>query len=482
MFSIFMRAAGVPAAAALLGMTGAGAPGAAVTSLPGARGAAVAAPNAAPRPGTELWVSRSSGREDPGEAAAAVAVSPGGDKVFVTGESDFGYLTAGYRAATGARLWARRYLGPSNWVDYATAVAVSPSGATVFVTGSSPGATPGDYTTIAYDAATGARLWISRYSGPGNSYDVAYSIAVGAGGKTVFVTGGSGGITTDTDCVTVAYDAATGAQRWARTYNGPGGLDDAGISLAASPTGKTVFVTGASWARGTDYDYATIAYDAATGAQRWVSRYNGLASGNDTAVSVAVSPAGGRVFVTGHSQGTASGEDYATVAYSAATGGRIWVKRYNGPGNGIDQAHAVAVSPAGGRVFVTGHSQGAASAQDYATIAYDAATGARVWVKRYNGPGNGADGGYSVAVSPAGGTVFVTGTSWASRTGYDCTTVAYRAATGAQAWARRYNGPGNGDDAGAWVAVSPAGGRVFVTGHSGGATTGPDYTTIGYSG
>ena len=31
-------------------------------------------------------------------------------------------------------------------------------------------------------------------------------------------------------------------------------------------------------------------------------------------------------------------EDYATVAYDAATGGRLWARRYNGPGNGRDWA------------------------------------------------------------------------------------------------------------------------------------------------
>ena len=72
-----------------------------------------------------------------------------------------------------------------------------------------------------------------------------------------------------------------------------------------------------------------------------------------------VSPGGTRVFVTGDSQGVGSGSDYATVAYSAATGTRLWVRRYNGPGNGEDHASSVRVSPGGTRVFVTGDSQGA---------------------------------------------------------------------------------------------------------------------------
>ncbi len=53
-------------------------------------------------------------------------------------------------------------------------MAVSPGGGRVFVTGesSSGRATGGhsetDSETVAYSAATGRRLWVSRYHGPGN--------------------------------------------------------------------------------------------------------------------------------------------------------------------------------------------------------------------------------------------------------------------------------------------------------------------------
>ena len=186
-------------------------------------------------------------------------------------------------------------------------------------------------------------------------------------------------------------------------------------------------MTGTSQGASSHKDYATLAYSAATGAQLWVKRYNGPANGDDDVSSLAVSPGSTRVFVTGTSQGSGSGRDYATLAYSAATGAQLWVQRYNGPANRGDTASSVAVSPGGTRVLVTGTSWGGTSLYDYATVAYSAVTGARLWVQRYNGPGNRDDEAFSLAVSPGGTRVFVTGFSFdGPATGYDAATVAYR--------------------------------------------------------
>ena len=191
-------------------------------------------------------------------------------------------------------------------------------------------------------------------------------MAVSPNGSTVFVAGYSLSATKGNDYATIAYNAATGAQRWAARYNGVSGGNYA-HALAVSPNGKSVFVTGSSIGAHDSYDYATVAYNAVTGAQRWAERYDGPGSGDGQAYSAAVSPSGATLFVTGYTDtsSTSAGYDYATVAYNAATGSRRWIRRHDGAGGA--RAHSVAVSRTTGTVFVTGYS---GESGDYATIAY----------------------------------------------------------------------------------------------------------------
>ena len=440
---------------------------------------------AALSPGDRLWVQRYSGPGNNFDDPRAVGVSPDGSKVFVTGQSNTSassdYATIAYDATTGTQLWAKRYNGPANFFDGANALGVSPDGSKVFVTGQSDGSGGFDYATIAYDAATGTQLWVKRYNGPENLGNVANALGVSPDGSRVFVTGESVGSGSEFDYATVAYDAATGTQQWVTRYNGSANNVDVANALGVSADGSRVFVTGESIGSGGDFDYASVAYDAATGTQRWVRRFNGAANQGDIAHALGVSPDGSRVFVTGESIGSGNASDYLTIAYNAATGQRSWMKRKNGPANGEDVANALGVSPDGSRVFVTGFSHGSGSGRDYATVAYGAATGTQRWIRRYNGRPNDNDSAEALRVSLDGSRVFVTGFSFSFVSNYDYLTVAYKAATGQRSWVKRENGPAFGDDQAGALDVSPDGSRLFVTGRSDGLTSGKDYETVGYS-
>ncbi|HUB38178.1 MAG TPA: PQQ-binding-like beta-propeller repeat protein [Streptosporangiaceae bacterium] len=361
---------------------------------PGANDYATVAYTAAT--GRKLWVRRYIS----GNAWGPVLVAVSRTRVFVTGTilgkvDTARYGTVAYSAATGRQLWVRRYKGRTGHSD-ASSIVVNRRGTAVFVTGLDG--------TVAYSTATGRQLWARR------AVD-GLSVAVNHRGTAVFVTLGG----------TTACNAATGRQLWA--LDPPlGNGTVSGHSVAVNPAGTTVFVTGTTETQyGPGPEYATAAYSASTGSQLWASYYTPPGDTSDSASSVVVNPAGTAVFVTGI-RGLDGAGDYATVAYDAATGSQLWVRGYAATATDDEGDYvppALAVSPDGTTVYFTGSSGG------YRTLAYNAATGTTLWARHYS-PGKGTDSASSIAVSPRGISVFVTGTSTGRTPVGDYGTIAYR--------------------------------------------------------
>jgi hypothetical protein len=445
-------------------------------AAPVARAAAPSVVAEAPAaPGSVLWVKRYNGRVNGSDSATSLGVSPDGSTVFVTGDSvgptgrGNAFATVAYTATTGSQLWVKRY-NPLSREGSTHILAISSDGSKVFVTGGN--------TLVAYDASTGAQLWVTAYFSPKGW---GFALAVSPDASKVFVTGSTIDSSGSLFATTIAYDATTGARLWVANVDGATGL-----ALGASPDGSTVFMTGTvDYPPGSTVSaaYVTVAYDASTGTQLWTTLYLGAdptVPTNNFAVDLVVSHDGAAVFVAGSSSGT-TGFDFATVAYNAATGAQLWVKRYDGPAGADDliAGGGLGVSPDGSRVYVTGTTGTYTSNADYATVAYNASSGAKLWVKRYNGPANGGDFSSGLVLSPDGSKVFVTGES-SDSTFMDYGTVAYDASTGAGLWVKRYKGPKTDDRAHA-IGVKPDGTTVFVTGSSPGSTPDGDFVTIAYS-
>lgn len=415
-----------------------------------------------------------------------MVVTPDGSTVLVTGYSygpgGFDFATAGYRSSDGKQLWVRRYNGPGNSYDFANAMAVSRDGKTVFVAGESyKSGSSYNYATTAYSVETGDELWAAHYNGNANSYDSAVAVSVSSDGSRVFVTGSSFGVGTSRDYATIAYAADSGDEIWTSRYNGPANDWDIARALSVSPDGSTVYITGESYAPTTSYDFATIALSAVSGAQLWAERYDGPTKSYDLATSLAVSPDGLTVYVTGYSRGIDSSSDFATLAYSAQTGVGIWSARFNGPKNGYDAPVSLALNSEGTRLYVAGASAGADGIYDYSTVAYETDEGQEVWNTQYDSITGQSDKATSLAVSPDGETIYVTGSSYTYRNLFsDFVTAAYSASNGSPKWIARYDGTGNGSDTATSVGVSPDGTKVFVTGSTYVRGNGDDFGTVAY--
>lgn len=354
-------------------------------------------------------------------------------------------------AASGDTVWTASY-GVPEQVERGLDSALSPDGSRFYVTGVDDEGPNGDFVTVAYDATTGSQVWASTYDA--GQRDEANRVEVAPDGSRVYVVGVSRGEETSADYVTIAYAAATGKELWVARYDGISGRRrDVPSCLAVS--GNTVFVTGSSRGDGF-WDFASVAYDAATGEERWTARFDRRDS-TDFAQGCTVALDGSAFFVTGRNHiGERDAASAVTIAYDSTSGRRIWTDRFDRSRLGWDEATAMTISADGLRVYVVGLSnRGRGSTPDYLTIAYDATSGSVEWhrVDRTDDFSVVLD----VAVAADGSTVYVTGESAGN-----ARTVAYATADGTERWHRTYLTRDFG--LAESVAVSPDGSTVYVAG------------------
>jgi hypothetical protein len=205
---------------------------------------------------------------------------------------------------------------------------------------------------------------------------------------------------------------------WVRRYDGSLSTDDEARAIAVDDSGY-IYVTGSIYNSGSGNDYGTIKYDP-QGDTVWVRSYNGSGNDYDYTRDIVLDRSG-NIYVTGQSTGSGSGKDYITIKYHP-NGDTAWIRIYVGPSNGNDVATAIAVDGSN-YVYVTGYSDSTGTDQDYVTIKYNP-NGDTAWVRRYNGPGNGYDQAFSLALDSSGN-VYVTGESQGDGTDYDYCTIKY---------------------------------------------------------
>lgn len=298
---------------------------------------------------------RDGGSVDGLDGAAAVAVAPGGEHVYVAGSGDDAVAVFARNGTTGVLAYAGRVRDGEGGVDGLAGVqgvAVSPDGLNVYAAGTDDRS----IAVFARDATSGALTFLSRVvDGQGGVDGIAGAIGVvvSGDGLNVYAAGA------DDDAVAVfERSKQNGELRWIERRkdgaNGVNGLAGA-TALALSPDGAHLYVAGAD-----DDAIAIFARSPGTGALTFVEREeDGRQGVRDMGLplSVAVSPDGGYVFVA-----ASSGRSVAAFARNATTGRLLFLERRRDDEDGVEGlvgADGVAPSPDGTRLWASARTSGA---------------------------------------------------------------------------------------------------------------------------
>ncbi|MBS4015646.1 MAG: SBBP repeat-containing protein [Candidatus Latescibacteria bacterium] len=356
--------------------------------------------------GTEQWIRRYNGNDNVDDVALSIATDSTGN-CYVTGNIndhqwvDMDIGTIKY-SSSGEMLWVARYA--TQYEDWGSDVVVDRQG-NVYVTGHtyvSPESMRS--ITIKYDS-NGVQQWVAIDSITSWTFSIGLdsfnNIYVAGTGYTiikynqngerqwrvnnsmpgsiikldvtprgeVYVTGESVA-QSNSNIVTAKYNTF-GQEQWRRTFDGPGHGDDRGQSLAIDNQGN-VYVTGRAATQSGPYKYyfdiVTIKYTT-DGDEQWVRLYDGFGS-DDCAYDVKVD-ADKSVYVCGFSIGNHPPiwDDDAVVVKYDSLGNLLWIDRYNGPTNGWDWFYSLAIGN-DGSVYASGYTDRQYPDRDYLTIQY----------------------------------------------------------------------------------------------------------------
>ncbi len=185
----------------------------------------------------------------------------------------------------GAQLWSQVINTGFLSNNIATSLAFSPDESEVALTGDTIGGV--EWITALYNTSTGVRKWLAVAPEGTAALDVVMDLT------RVYVTG-QGNVGINTFLTVVAYDRATGARLWRTDKKPVDGSGAAGLRMAKAPDGSVVATGQAS--RGF-LDWYTVTFET-TGAVRWEAVRDGGLNTDEIPAAVLVL-ADGTTVVTG---------------------------------------------------------------------------------------------------------------------------------------------------------------------------------------
>jgi PKD repeat protein len=263
--------------------------------------------------GTLLWRVDSSAAFFP--SVARLVIDAAGSAYIAWSAVGSGLFVVKY-SPSGVLLWTRQDAATGSGYAVASSLALSPDGADVAVTGSiSGGAT---WITAVYDATTGVRRWrVTAAEGTFARDVVVDDTRVYVAGQGVT---GAGTPALKYFLTVIAYDRATGARLWRSDRKPADAYDAAGLWMAMAPDGS--LVTTGQTNRGF-LDWYTVAFET-SGAVRWEAVRDGGLNTDEIPAGVLVLPDGTTV-VTGRGGPNLPGGYIpgVTAGYSAS-GAPLW--------------------------------------------------------------------------------------------------------------------------------------------------------------
>ncbi|MEO8195215.1 MAG: beta-propeller fold lactonase family protein [Thermoanaerobaculia bacterium] len=285
------------------------------------------------------------------DGASAVVATPDGKHVYASAAADNSVTLFVRDATTGLLSFGAVYADgtAASAIAGASALAVSPDGGQIYVTGASDNGlevftrTAATGVLVSLETEVNGTAGVTGMTGP-------KGVAVAPDGRHVYVAAATGSAV-----VVFNRNLTTGSLTWNSTVTGASGIGGA-RAVAVSPDGRHVLVAGES-ANGV----AVFARNLTTGVLTFVEAQIDGAGGVDGlggASALAFSPAGDAVYVAGFSDNAV-----AVFSRSAVTGHLGYLEHEtDGAGSplvdGLAGARGVVVSPDGSLVFVAGATDG----------------------------------------------------------------------------------------------------------------------------